>query len=99
MEAASGLLYGVPIHQYVTMDMSGVIAATDAVGGISLEVLDDFTAADHTMEKGVVMTLSGKQARIYVKTRIMEGLDGKLQPDETANSVLQGLFYGSKVQS
>lgn len=41
----------------------------DAVDGVELEVLDDFTGIDDTLIKGEIVSLSGEQALRYVRAR------------------------------
>ncbi len=53
--------------------MDAVPIINDAVGGVTVTVLDDMTSADPALEKGAEVTLQGKQALTYVRTR--RGLD------------------------
>ena len=52
-----------------------VSVLNDAVGGVTVEVLEDLTAKDPALEKGARVTLNGDQARTYVRTRDHESLD------------------------
>ena len=66
MEAAVGnLLYGVPIHGYLSIDIDGISVLTEAVGGVEVELLEDFTAVDAEMTKGAIYTLDGEKAELY----------------------------------
>ena len=76
VDAVKNLLYGIPISKYVSMNMDGMVRANDAIGGITLKLLDDFTAINKKMEKGVEYTLRGNEAKMYLKGRLVEGLDG-----------------------
>lgn len=73
VEAVSDLLYGVPIDHYISLTMDSVPVLNDLVGGVTLEVLDDFGAMDETLAKGKIVTLQGQQALAYVRTR--QGLE------------------------
>ncbi len=73
LEAVSGLLLGIEIDHYVSVTMDSVGVYNDLVGGVTIEVLDDFTGIDDTLIKGETVTLQGKQALNYVRTRY--GLD------------------------
>ncbi len=67
--AVSRLLYGQKIDKYLTVTLDCVPILTDAVGGVTLEILDDFTDVDSTMKKGETLTLNGTQALSYIKKR------------------------------
>lgn len=62
-------LLGVPIDHYLSVTMDAVPTYNDLVGGVTLEVLDDFTAIDPAMYEGAEVTLTGEQALAYVRTR------------------------------
>ena len=67
--AVEDLLYGVEIDHYVSMTMDGVALLNDLVGGVTLEVLDDFSGIDGTLVQGETVTLKGQQALTYVRSR------------------------------
>jgi LCP family protein required for cell wall assembly len=69
MDAVSRLLMGVPLYRYVTMSLSGIERATDLVGGIALQLDEDFTDYDRHMKEGATLTLNGKQATVYCRQR------------------------------
>lgn len=71
--AVSGMLLGAEIDHYVSVTMDSVSVYNDLLGGVSLEILDDFTSVDDTMVKGQTVTLSGEQALKYVRSR--QGID------------------------
>lgn len=73
LDAVSELLHGMKINHYMSVTMDGVPVYNDLVGGVTLEVLDDFSGIDDTLVKGQTVTLMGKQALTYVRTR--EGLE------------------------
>ncbi len=66
--AVSGLL-GVPVNHYLSVTMDAVPVLNDLVGGVTLEMLDDFSATDPAMQQGQTVTLMGQQARTYVRAR------------------------------
>ncbi len=68
-KAVSNLLYGVEIPHFVTIRMSAIATLNDAVGGVTLELLDDFTMLDSSFTKGATVTLNGEQATAYVQYR------------------------------
>lgn len=70
VRAVERLLYGLPIHSYVALDMRFIGAATNAVDGISLTVLSDIIVHGTTvMSKGEELTLWGENAELYVRYR------------------------------
>lgn len=64
----SNLLYGVTIHQYISMNMDAISILTDAVGGVKVNVTDDFSMIDTSLKKGE-MVLNGDQAYKFLRTR------------------------------
>ncbi len=68
-DAISKLLLGVQIDHYMSVTMDAVPEFNDLVGGVEVTVLDDFTGIDETLVKGETVTLTGKQALTYVRTR------------------------------
>lgn len=64
----SELLYGIKIDYYASMNMDAVAILNDAVGGVTVNVVDDFSAVDPTITMGK-LTLRGQQAVNYVRTR------------------------------
>ncbi len=75
LESVSRLMYGMPVNAYVAIDYSSIAKLNDAVGGITVNVLEDLTAADPSLIKGQTVTLRGEQAQTYVRTRNTEILD------------------------
>lgn len=71
--AVSHLLGGIPIKGYIVMDVGGIAAVNDALGGVTVTLSDDFTHLDPAMAKGATITLAGKQAEHYVRGRIGVG--------------------------
>lgn len=67
--AVKNLLYGVGIDHYVSLTMDGVALLNDLVGGVTVEVLDDFSGIDDSLVQGETVTLKGQQALTYVRSR------------------------------
>ena len=67
--AVSNLLYGMEIDHYVSLTMDGVALLNDLVGGVTVEVLDDFSGVDDSLVQGETVTLQGQQALTYVRSR------------------------------
>ncbi len=72
-DAVSGVLNGLNIDKYISVTMDSVPEFNDLVGGVEVEVLDDFSGVDDTLVKGETVTLMGEHALNYVRTRF--GLD------------------------
>ncbi len=68
-DAVSSLLLGAKIDHYISVTMDSVPVYNDLVGGVELEVLDDFVGIDASLIKGEKITLKGEQALTYVRTR------------------------------
>lgn len=71
----SDMLYGVNIDHYVSMNIDGIAVLNDAVGGVTVQVTDDFSAVDPSIGMGEV-TLFGQQSVNFVRTR--KGLGDQL---------------------
>ena len=67
--AVGRLLGNIPIDGYMALDMSGITALNDALGGVTVTLEEDFSALDPEMAKGATLTLRGKQAETYVRGR------------------------------
>ena len=68
-DAVSRLLNDVKVDHYVSLTLDSVGVFNDLVGGVEVEVLDDFSGVDDTLIKGEKITLNGKQALNYVRER------------------------------
>ena len=69
LDAVSRLMYGMPIHAYAALDYEGIAVLNDAIGGVTVDVLEDLTAADPALVSGQRVTLKGQQAQTYVRSR------------------------------
>lgn len=67
-QTISKFLYGIRIDYYLAMNMDAISILNDAVGGVTVNVTDDFSHVDPTITKGQV-TLRGEQAIRFVRTR------------------------------
>ncbi len=71
--AVQNLLLDIPIDGYIAMDMSGISALNDALGGITVTLENDFSSVDPSMTLGKTITLQGKQAEYFVRSRMQIG--------------------------
>lgn len=71
VRSAKRLLYGVPINSYIAIDLEGVKALTDAVGGVPVTALEDVNNPNISMDvkKGQTVTLTGAKAQFYIQFR------------------------------
>lgn len=63
------LLHEINVNHYLSLTMDVVPTLNDMVGGVEVEVLDDFTGIDDELVKGATVKLTGEQALRYVRTR------------------------------
>lgn len=68
-DAVSKLLFGTRINFYLAMNMDGIAAFNDALGGVTVTLEDDFSGTDPTWIKGAEITLTGNQAETFVRNR------------------------------
>ena len=61
-------LHGLTIDYYVAMNMDAIPIINDAVGGVTVNVVDDFSKVNPSITMGEV-TLQGDQVIDYVRTR------------------------------
>lgn len=78
-DAVSNLFYGLPIQGYAAYYLGGIANLNDAVGGVTVTVLDDYPfyniASCYNMYPGEDVTLTGEQARLYTQARLEEQAD------------------------
>lgn len=67
-KAVSDFLYGLTVDYYVSLNMDAITILNDAVGGVTVNVTEDFSDVDPTITMGE-MTLMGQQALNYVRVR------------------------------
>lgn len=96
VDAVSNLFYDTPIHGYCALDMDAIPALNDAVGGVAVTVLDDFTDYDASMKKGSTVTLSGEQALRYIRARSSVGTGDNLSRMARQKQYLQAYIAAAK---
>ena len=72
--AVSRLFYGMPINGHFVLEMQGVAALNDAVGGVTLTVAEDMAGKSPRLIAGETVTLTGDEALTYVRHRDREGI-------------------------
>ncbi len=95
-DSVSALFGDVLIDHYVSVSMDAVPVLNDFVGGVEVEVLDDFTGIDDSLVKGSTVTLTGDSALTYVRTR--QGLADPSNENRMARQrqYLNGLYEKSR---
>lgn len=91
VEAVSNLLCGETIELYAAMSLDGIPALNDLVGGVTVTLEDDFSAQDASMTQGATLTLSGRQAEIYVRSRMSVGQGTNVERMARQDVYLAGL--------
>ena len=66
LESMERILYGIEIENYYALDLGGIAALNDAVGGVEVTCLDTLNGVYY---EGQTMTLWGKTAQRYVQHR------------------------------
>lgn len=82
------LFLGIPIKHYVTMDLDGIPALNDAVGGVevtALETIGDFT-------EGETVLLKGMQAERYVRSRAHDIVNADTSRRKRQKQYIQAFF-------
>lgn len=71
-KTVSKLFSGLQIDYYVSLNMDVVEILNDAVGGVTVDIVDDFSQIDPELTRGS-FTLKGKQALTFVQSRYNVG--------------------------
>lgn len=93
-EAVSRLFYGIPINGYVSLNMDGIPILNDAVGGVTVEVMDDLEnkSLDVSLKAGETVTLNGNEAYVYIRSRDVNEFDSATRRLERQEQYLWQLF-------
>ena len=68
-QTVSRLLYDLPIDAYLALHLDGVALLTEAVGGVTITMPEDYRHIDLAFYKGAQVTLTGEQAKAFVMFR------------------------------
>lgn len=71
--AVSRYLKGTPIDHYFVMQLDGLSAMNDVLGGVEVTLEDDFSAYDPDMTPGKTIILNAEQTEIYLRQRYSIG--------------------------
>ena len=73
VDAVRRLMYGIEIDGYYAMNMNGIPALNELLGGVTVQIEDDFSQFDASMVPGAIITLHGKQTELFVRSRMEIG--------------------------
>lgn len=90
--AVSRLFNNQYINGYMSLNMDAISILNDAVGGVEVTLLDDFSDTDASLVKGKTVTLSGDQAMAYVRGRQGVGDETNLSRMARQQQYLDGLY-------
>lgn len=89
-KAVSDFLYGLTIDHYFSMNMDGIGILNDSVGGVEVEIRDDFSQVDPTLVQGSTVILSGEQAYSFVRSRADVGSQLNISRMERQTQYMEG---------
>ncbi|MBQ8203499.1 MAG: LCP family protein [Clostridia bacterium] len=69
LKSVKRILYGININSYVAIELDGMAAITDKIGGVEVEALEDMNGFGFICTKGEKIKLYGKDAITYIQTR------------------------------
>jgi LCP family protein required for cell wall assembly len=71
VDTVSNLFYDIPISGYLSLNMDGISLMNDAVGGVTLEILQDMSYSNGNIDlkEGETVTLNGEEAYVYLRGR------------------------------
>ena len=98
VEAVSNLMNGLNIDYYMSMNMDAISILNDAVGGVKVNVTDDFSSTDPTIPMGEVV-LSGEQAVVYLQSRYNVGDQKNTSRMERHKEYMENFFNALKEKS
>ena len=75
VKSASRLLYGMPIHGYVAIDMDSIGDMTELIGGVTIDPGEDRKYFDFSNVEGNLVHLNGREAQVFVRFRDTDVLD------------------------
>lgn len=84
-------LPGMTVDYYLSMNMDAIPILNDAVGGVTVTVVDDFSKVDPTITMGEI-TLKGEQVINYVRTRKDVGDQKNVTRMERQKQYVQGFL-------
>lgn len=90
--AVENLLYDIPIHDYLSLNMAGIVPIVDQIGGVEITIPEDYTAIDPAFVQGTSITLNGEMAEKYIRSRDTSVLGSNEQRMERQTQFVQALL-------
>ena len=90
-KAVSGLLGGIPIDHYMTFTMDSIPIVNDMIGGVTVDITDDFPEEYPALQKGENVTLSGESAAAFFRFRADDDVDNEAHM-ERQRGYMAGLY-------
>ena len=98
VDAVSRLFYNLPISGYLAINMGAIGLMNDAVGGVTVEVMNDLESPGMgvSLKQGEVVTLTGDQAYVYLRSRDIDEFDSATLRLERQKQFLIGFMAKAK---
>ena len=90
-KAVSNLLGGVPVDHYMTFTMDSIPIVNDMIGGVTVDITDDFPEEYPALQKGENVTLSGESAADFFRFRADDDVDNESHM-ERQRGYMAGLY-------
>lgn len=98
-EAVSKLLFGIKIDGCISLNIDGISAVVDALGGVEFTLNEDALEIDPSYEKGKKVTLDGEQAEKFVRYRDTGVVGSNNSRMDRQAQFLQALFSQVKAKA
>lgn len=98
-EAVSKLLFGTKIDGCISLNIDGISAVVDALGGVEFTLNEDALEIDPSYEKGKKVTLDGEQAEKFVRYRDTGVVGSNNSRMDRQAQFLQALFSQVKAKA
>lgn len=96
--AVSNLLYNIPIQSYFSLNIDGIGAIVDELGGVRMVIPEDATMIDPAFIEGQEVVMNANQAEAYVRYRDKEVTGSNNDRMERQNYFLRALISQIKSQ-
>ena len=93
------LLQDTPIDGYAAMSLEAIGALCDAVGGVTVTIRSDLTAADPSFKEGATVTLDARTAEKFVRARMEVGESNNANRMERQMQFLRAWLETAKSKS
>ena len=70
VDAVSGLLFNMQVDHYISLNMAAISILNEQVGGVTVTIPAGLESADPAFKEGAKVKLQGKQAELFVRSRM-----------------------------